>query len=171
MIENKLANPTAAVQCVSGLRFHLSSGQITGTLASSSGIDRDIFSNGTYTDAPVSSTGWFLQTIGSDLKINDVGGDAPKHTVIGPPSGSNLYSNADNTIIANSRNPHLGPSATFMLTVPGVTNLTSITSVTFQFGTGVANTVTGQVVPEPGSASIVIALGLGVLVRRARTIA
>src|SRR5438445_13378617 len=61
VLRNLQADPKLDTECLSGLRFHLSSGQNTGMLTSSSGIDRSITSGGAYSDAaaPV-STGWSL---------------------------------------------------------------------------------------------------------------
>src|SRR5436190_6466858 len=50
VLQNEQADPKSATQCLSGLEFHLSTGQTSGTLSSSSGIDRSIMGNGSYSD-------------------------------------------------------------------------------------------------------------------------
>src|SRR5690242_8418620 len=73
LLENLQANPTSIVQCLSGLQFTISSGQSAGSLSSSSGIERNINTDGTYADAGSAPTGWDLSTAGSDLKLNLLG--------------------------------------------------------------------------------------------------
>src|SRR5262245_20134719 len=52
-ITNNQVNPTGVIQNVSGLSFILSGGQTVGVLSSSSGLERNIADNGTYTDGAV----------------------------------------------------------------------------------------------------------------------
>src|SRR5437762_3011995 len=46
LLENLQANPSSVVQNLSGLQFSFSTGQNTGTLASSSGVERNIADDG-----------------------------------------------------------------------------------------------------------------------------
>ena len=149
---NNTVNPTSVIQNLSDLVFVLSTGQTSGTLSSSSGIARTVASNGTFTDGGTVATGWVLSSTG--LKLDDLaaGGARPAHTLIGLPNGSNVYSNANGSIAGNiPHNPFLFGPITFDLLVLGVTPDSSISSVTFSFGTdpndlGLAP---GSPVPEP----------------------
>jgi hypothetical protein len=170
VLQNDQADPKSATQCLSGLQFHLSAGQTSGTLTSSSGIDRTIMGNGSYSDGanPVSS-GWLLQTVGSDLKLNDLGSDSPLHAIVGPPNGSNAYANGNPSIKNGPHNPHLAPSASFTLNVPGVTAASTVSSVVFQFNTSPGNNVAGAaVIPEPASAGVIGLCSIGACMRRRR---
>lgn len=153
LLENLQANPVSVTQCLSGLLFELDGGQTGGTLVSSSGIDRFVANDGTFTDGAVSASGWGFTNL-PPANLNVLGTPtAPTHVIIGPPGAGNLYTAANGSIRGNNaHNPFFAQSATFSLNVPGVTANTGITSVTFQFNTAPGNTVT---VPEPA------ALGLG----------
>lgn len=151
---NNTVNPTSVIQNLSDLVFVLSTGQTSGTLSSSSGIARTVASNGTFTDGGTVATGWVLSSTGTGLKLDDLaaGGAGPSHTLIGLPNGSNVYGNANSSIAGNvPHNPFLFGPITFDLLVLGVTPDSSISSVTFSFGTdpndlGLAP---GSPVPEP----------------------
>ena len=167
VLRNLQADPKLDTECLSGLRFHLSSGQNTGMLTSSSGIDRSITSGGAYSDAaaPV-STGWSLLTVGSDLMLDLLSTNiSPTHTIVGPPNGSNLYASGNPSITSGSHNPHIALSATFDLHVTGVTSASTITSAIFQFDTPSGKNVAG-VVPEPASIGLIVVTALGLLQRR-----
>lgn len=168
VLENLQANPASIVQCLSGLQFTIGSGQNAGSLSSSSGIERNIATDGTFADAGSAATGWSLSTVGSDLKLNLLGTmTAPDHTIIGPPDGSNLYSAGNGSIVNGTHSPFMALSATFTLNVPGVTPQSAITSTTFQFNTGGNNNVTGTPhVPEPAALSLVGLLVSGAMLRR-----
>jgi hypothetical protein len=170
LLENLQADPTAAVQCLSGLKFQVSTGESIGTLSSSSGTERTINDNsvGGYTVGALVSTGWGLSTSGSDLWLDRLSQpNASKYTIIGPPNGSNAYANGNPSINGGSHNPHLGLNATFTLIVPGVTGASSISAVTFQFNTAYGSEQTGDA-PEPGSAVIAGLMLAALSSRRAR---
>jgi hypothetical protein len=172
LLENLQANPASIVQCLSGLRFTIGSGENSGSLSSSSGIERNIANDGTYADAGAAATGWSLSTAGSDLKLNLLGTPtSPDHTIIGPPDGSNRYSAGNGSIVNGTHSPFMGLSATFTLSVPGVTAQSTISSVTFQFNTGGNNNVSGNSrVPEPATAlSLAGLVVFGAMLRRGRS--
>ena len=170
-LENLQADPRSVTQNLSGLQFHLSgfSAQTGGLqLASSSGTERTVGSDGHFTNGGAASTGWSLSTTGSDLKLNLLGTPAaPAHTIIGPPAASGVYSNANPSITNGIHSPFFGGSASFTLNVPGVTMLTDVTSAIFQFNTSPGFTVTGQV-PEPSAALLLLPSLLLASVRRRR---
>ena len=166
-LENLQADPKSVTQALSGFQFHLTTGQTTGTLASSSGKERVVNGNGSFVDGATVATGWSLGASGSDLKLNLLGTPtAPNHTIIGPPNASNLYANSNPSINNGVHSPFFGLNATFTLNVPGVTAASQVTDAIFQFNTGPGNTITGFI-PEPGTISALAAMAL-LSVRRRR---
>ena len=171
---NTLVNPTTVAQNISDLFFTLSSGQTSGTLISSSGLERTVASGGTYTDGSNVPTGWELLnsfTLASvtGLKLDglNTAADVPAHTVIGVPNVT--YTNAKGSIAGNpAHNPFLFGTAAapvqFMIAIPGLTEADTVSSAIFSFGTTAGNDVTGvtpfQPVPLPPSALL---LGTGLL--------
>jgi len=168
-LTNLETNPTGVIQNLSDLAFVLSTGQTSGTLTSSSGLERTVAANGTFTDGSTVATGWQLETSGAGLRLHVLGTPtAPSHTIIGGPDGSNVYSNGNGSIVGNGpHNPFLAGTVTFDLTILGVTADSFVTSATFSFGTTEGNNVPGEVctdciprVPEPDSATLFVISGV-----------
>ena len=165
VLQDLLANPTDVAQVLSDLYFTLSGDLTSGTLTSSSGQERTVNADGTFTDGAVVSTGWLL-TSGATFHLDDLnGGAGPAHTIIGPPDGGGLYSNANGSIAGNGpHNPFLNQTATFVLNIPGMTANTSVTSATFSFGTisgiDVSGGGAGSTIPEPAT---MLLFGLGMI--------
>jgi hypothetical protein len=158
-LTNTLDNPKSVSQNLSDLGFYFTiPGAVpTGTLISSSGVERTVASNGTYTDGSGVSTGWALSAVTGGLYLNVLGTPVgPEHTIIGDPNGSNVYSNANNSITGNGpHNPFLAGPVTFTILAPGVTESTTISSVWFSYGTTASTSV-----PEP---TTLLLLGLGLV--------
>lgn len=155
-LTNLQANITDVAQALSDLDFTLSNQATTGTISSSSGQEITVASGGTYTLGSTVSTGWGLNNnVSGGLQLDALGYVGPAHLIIGPPDGSNLYSNANGSIAGNKpHNPFLNQSATFVLLIPGVTVDTTVTSATFSFGTTAGIDVVGvptSTTPEPSS--------------------
>jgi hypothetical protein len=135
-------------------------------------MERTVNSNGTFTDGSVLSTGWKLTS--SPLELDVLGAPiGPAHTIIGPPGGSDLYSNANGSIAGNKpHNPFLAGPVTFTLNIPGVTDDSTVDSATFSFGTTAGVNVPGvpaqPFVPEPGSLVLAAVAVLGLAVARGR---
>ena len=167
-LTNLQANPTSAVQNLSDLAFVLSTGQTSGSLTSSSGLERNVAANGTFSDGAVVSTGWALETSGTGLRLHVLGtAIGPAHTIIGGPNGSNVYSNANGSIANNGpHNPFLAGTATFELTIVGLTADSSVTAATFSFGTTEGSNVPGDCgdciprVPEPSAGTLFVISGV-----------
>lgn len=163
-LTNLLANPKNVAQLLSDLSFVLSNGAASGTIASSSGQEIAVGSNGMFTTGSTVDTGWGLKSTAGGLQLDVLGtATGPAHLIIGPPDGSGIYSNANGSIAGNGpHNPFLNGSAIFLLDISGVTADTTITSAMFSFGTTEgAYRVPGTPppsVPEPASVTL---LGIG----------
>jgi len=180
VLTNLEANPTSVIQALSDLEFTLGTAASTSSLTSSSGTERTIAGDGTFTDGSTVSTGWALSGGGTAFKLDVLGTlIGPAHLLIGPAGPGGTYSNANGSIAGNKpHNPFLdaGP-ATFQLALGGVTDNTTITSVTFSFGTtegDVGSTVPGvpipSEIPEPDSLALLgfAALLMAFAIRRRR---
>jgi len=166
-LTNLEANPTSVAQNLSDLNFTLSNGTNAGfSLSSSSGQEVTVAGSGTPSLGSTVSTGWELSTSGTTQGTLDVLGApiGPAHTIIGPPGTGGTYSNAGGSIAGNGpHNPFLNQTATFTITGTGITADTTISAMSFSFGTTAGNDVTGQVsVPEPSSLVLGL-LGLGLV--------
>jgi hypothetical protein len=177
VLKNLQPNITDVAQALSDLSFTLSTTPTsTPTLLTSSGVERTVAGDGSFTDGSTVAAGWPLSNVGATLTLDVLaaGGAGPSHLIIGPPDGSNLYSNANGSIAGNKpHNPVLADSATFTINAPGVTSSTTVNSAVFSFGTTSGITVSGvpQAVPEPASlvmASTAALIGLGYVWNRRR---
>jgi hypothetical protein len=150
-LTNLHSNPTDIVQTLSDFGFTLSTTPSGASMLSSSGgRERTVASNGTFIDGSVVATEWALSASGPDLTLDVIGTPiAPAHTIIGGPDATNTYSNANGSIAGNGfNNPFLAGAVSFLLSVPGVTAETTVTAVTFSFGTTAGNDVPGEA-PTP----------------------
>jgi hypothetical protein len=173
-LNDTLANPNNVGQLLSGLSFSIP-GFTTGTLTNSSSTDVFVTTGGAYNlGTPGTTTGWILQS-GFDLCdicSSGKGVNAPAGLIIGPPASSNLYANANGSIVDNSaHNPFLYETATYDLSISGLPSNFTVSSVLFRFGTTFGtDTSVGEctssgcssTVPEPGALAL-FAAGLGAL--------
>jgi hypothetical protein len=162
-LEDLLANPKTVAQLLSDLSFTVGGGgSLTGSsLASSAGQEITVHSDGTFTLGAIVASGWDYTAQTGTSGLLDVLGTptAPTHLIIGPPGPGGTYSNANNSIAGNGpHNPFLNQSVAFTITGSGITTDTTITSVTFSFGTtsgddvpGITKNPRGGPVPEPES--------------------
>jgi hypothetical protein len=167
VVNNLQINPTSIIQNLSGLRLTVSTGQTAGTLVSSSGVPRRVAKKGAYTDQASVSTGWELETIGTEIRLHVLGTDAgPSHTLLGLPDELGIYTSANGSIAGNKpHNPFLAERATFVLSVLGVTAASTITEATFEFGTSPGSNVS---VPEPAALLLLTLGGIALVWRRRR---
>jgi hypothetical protein len=169
-LTNTQVNPTSVIQNLSDISFAVSTGQNSGTLTWSSGQELTVYGDATYSTGSTVSTGWVLTTNGSQFELTALGtATAPTHTIIGPPDSNGYYSNANGSVAGNGpHNPFLAGPVTFDLNIPGVTTDSTITNVTFSFGTVADSSATLTAVPEPSALLLMGSglLALGGLMRR-----
>jgi LPXTG-motif cell wall-anchored protein len=177
-IQNLQNNPNGVAQSITDLFFTLNSGTTVGSsLSSSSGTERTINANGTYSIGPTVSTGWVLTTSGSTFHLDDLapGAVGPEHAIIGDPGPGNVYSNAGGSIAGNNaHNPFLAGTVDFVVSISGVTANTQVTSAIFSFGTLSGNNKNAtKAAPEAGSVlslgGLLIGGGAGLWFRRRRS--
>jgi hypothetical protein len=137
-ITDLLVNPTSDGQMISGIRFDESGATGSGALTSvNSGLISTVnTSTGTFTaGASDPLTRWHATESGTTITLTTLTGGKPDRLIIGPPDGSNLYSNAN----PSTKNPVVLNSAIFTIAIPGVTSLSSIlddvSNVYIMFGT------------------------------------
>jgi hypothetical protein len=157
-------------QLISGISFNVNSATGSGKINTvNQGNISSINSDGTYT-AGVSDplTRWKASESGKTIDLTALSGGKPNRLIIGPDSKGGFSHGGTynvNPSVTNHQPVVLG-SATFTLTVPGITSLSTISNVMFQFGTtpdsiaGVVVPSTVTAVPEPGPMAILAALGL-----------
>jgi hypothetical protein len=160
VLQNLQANPTSVSQSLSDLSFSLSDPNAdVGVLDASFGVERTIHADGSFTDGGTVDTGWGLEN--AFLRLHVLGTPtAPAHTLIGPPDGGGIYSNANASIAGNGpHNPFLHDVAVFFLHVPFVTADTTVEAVVFSFGTTEGVVIPGFPVPEPSTGAIFLLSG------------
>jgi hypothetical protein len=173
VLADTLANPTSAGQLLSDLQFSIA-GVTNLSLVSESAQSVTISGSGTATTGGTVTSGWiegsyqggFLLCVICAPTFGQTAG--PANLIIGP----GPYTNANGSIAGNGpHNPFLNQSATFILSGTGINANTTVSNVTFSFGTqfgsnvggtGGGGTIGGGPVPEPGSATLAAA-AVGVL--------
>jgi hypothetical protein len=170
-LSDLLPNPTSVGQLLSDISFSLTTGQTSGTLGASSGLEITVASDKTFTLGPSVSTGWGLTTSSGLFTLSALGtATSPSHLIIGGPGAGLLYTSANGSIAGNGpHNPFLAGVANFTLNIPGVTASTSVTGVNFSFGTEAGDNVPGVQVPDTGTTVVLLGAalsGLGLFRRR-----
>lgn len=170
-LSNLEQNPTSAGQLISGLEFNVSSGG-SATLNSAMGVTASIDANtGAYSPSSgAQSLPKWEVTGGSGSYVLDAfkfvlpTPEAPYDMIIGPDnqggfSGAGLYSNANSSITNPNHSPDVLGTGTFSVTVDGLSSLSQISGVTFEFGTGPDTFIPGvpgtRMAPTPEPTTII----------------
>jgi hypothetical protein len=167
-----------AGQLLSDLSFTVTGITSTGSKTSSTGTFITVGPGGTVTSATSGGTApdlvaWGLSNTGSTYKLDGLAGkgagaQTPANLIIGGTAGSfTAYSMANGSIAGNpAHNPFVQGTADWVLSIPGVTDTTTISSVVFSFSTQSGVDVTGAPqssgVPEPATFGL-FGLGLAAL--------
>jgi len=117
---------------------------------------------------PPGGTGFF-SIVGNTITMEAIGGGQPSQMIL--PAGI-TYPNANASITNGMFSPFVEGSAAFTLALSGVTAATTITGVTFSFGTGPDTFITAAVVPIPGTIPLFATglLGLWALRRKRKVL-
>jgi hypothetical protein len=176
-LKNLQVNPQSVSDCLSALGFGVSAGT-SASLNTSSGLERTIAADGSFTDGSTVATGWVLSGSVSSLLLDDLTGTGhagPAHTVIGAPGGATYATGGSGSISGNGpHNPFLFGDVTFTLDITGLTDSSTVGNVVFQFGTTdgqglVRGTPKVPSVPDGGTTSMLLGsalVGLQIFRRR-----
>lgn len=174
-LKNLQVDPQGVADCLSALGFGLSAGT-SASLNTSSGLERTIATDGSFTDGSMVAAGWVLSGSASSLLLDDLTGTGhagPAHTVIGAPGGATYDQNG--SITGNGpHNPFLFGDVTFTLDITGLTDRSTVGNVFFQFGTTdgqgrIPGTPKVPSVPDGGTTSMLLGsalVGLQIFRRR-----
>jgi len=161
-LTNLEANPDNVAQALSALSFTLSNGNLTGASSNNPTVNLINIASHVATSAGTGPAGWVFtaptSTTGHFDDLDGPGHAGPAHLVIGP----GPYTTAKGSINGNGpHNPFIDQTVTFTITGSGITAGTTVSAVTFQFGTTTGDDQRGGVHPPvaaPEPSSIVIAL-------------
>ncbi|HEX3572896.1 MAG TPA: PEP-CTERM sorting domain-containing protein [Acidobacteriaceae bacterium] len=157
-------------QALSDITFTLSNAAGTLGTTSASGQLGNVSSTGVVTYTTGTPTRWLgtgggaFSVSGSTVALEAIGGGQPTEMIAPTIANGGTYTN----VVQGFQNfdPYVIGPATFSLALSGVTSSTTITGVTFSFGTGPDTFVTGvpsttpPATPEPSSLAL---LGTGLL--------
>ena len=171
VLTNLLTNERSAGQAISGIEFTLNTTPSSVSGSSDSGSLITVGSGGSVTFASGTPDRWeangHITSSGSTIELLVLGGGKPTELILGPTSSDGKYDNANASITRNF-SPWVENSATFNLSVGGITSSTTVSSATFFFGTGPEGSLGGSsgggVIPQVGGVPAppsVVLFGLG----------
>jgi len=176
-------NPTADTQAISGISYTINTALLsTPTLPSAPQGTGNLITIGSTLTAAVADNNtadvnhWRVQNLGTsgattNLNLDIFTGGSPHNLVIGSAPGG-IYSNANNSVTNAGHNPYVLTTASFVITLPGVTSTTTVSNVVFNVGTAQnqATTQALSAVPEPGTLRLMLvaAVPFGVFLRKRR---
>jgi hypothetical protein len=174
VLTNTQANPHSAGDLLSSIEItpNITLSSIGGVFLQQSGQLITVMSTtGPYTTSPGPPFHWGVglnPANPSQILLATAGPNAffgtPINMIIGPTDGSGNYSNANSSITDGHFSPYINGTGTFVFPVTGITPSTTITSVSFDFGTGPDTVLPGvpvtTPVPEPNS---LVLLGSGLI--------
>jgi hypothetical protein len=160
---------------ISDLSFTLSNVTSGGSLDSSSGLERTVAADGSFTDGSTVATGWTYSVSLGTFLLEGLGQKGAIHTIIGQPNSGD-YSLANASIKGSVHNPYLFGPVTFDISNAGITADTTVTGAIFSFGTdvgegsgtGKCTSGCGENAPDGGTTSLLLGFalaGLGVMRR------
>jgi hypothetical protein len=136
-LSNLLPDERSIGQAISDFGFTVAGGNVTSASVSTNmaGTAEDILSPTANQPATGSTDRWQVtQVSGNTVEISDLTGGMPTYLIAGIPNSSGNYPNANASMVVHS--PVFVETASITLAVIGVTSSSTISSVTFSFGTG-----------------------------------
>ena len=163
-LTNLLINPTDVGQNISDLSFQ--AGTLSGSLAANqpNASFINVAGNGTTSSAGSGLAGWALDSsTGGNFHLTVLGtAIGPAHTILGAPGPGGVYTNANGSIAGNGpHNPFINQSASFTLTIPGLTSVSQLSNISISFGTTPG--VNATVIPGTPEPTTMLLLGTGLL--------